>query len=182
MENNPWKSLSTNVLYENRWIRVTEHQVINPAGRPGIYGVVHFKHVAIGIVPWEDGYIWLVGQFRFPLDRYSWEIPEGGGPHDQDRLESAKRELKEETGMTADEWEVIVRMDLSNSVSDEEAIVYLAKGLHPGTSQPEETEQLSARRVSVDEAFDMVERGEIRDAITVAAIYKIMLLRTTGRL
>ncbi|HEY2382184.1 MAG TPA: NUDIX hydrolase [Terriglobia bacterium] len=180
METNPWKSLSSDVVYENRWIRVTEHQVINPAGSPGIYGVVHFKHLAVGVVPWEDGYIWLVGQFRLPLERYSWEIPEGGGSRGQDPLESAKRELKEETGMTADDWEIIVRMDLSNSVSDEEAIVYLAKGLQHGTSQPDETEQLSVRKVSLDEAFEMVENGEIRDAITVAAVYKMVLLRTTG--
>src|SRR5947208_16520552 len=119
MESNPWKSLSDKVQYENSWIRVTEHQVVNPAGRQGIYGVVHFKHLALGIVPWEDGHIWLVGQFRFPLGRYSWEIPEGGGLLDVEPLESAKRELKEETGMTADHWEMIVRMDLSNAVSDE---------------------------------------------------------------
>src|ERR1700757_643102 len=116
MEDNPWKSLSAKVHYENRWIRVVEHQVVNPSGGHGIYGVVHFKHIAVGIVPWEDGYIWLVGQYRFPLDRYSWEIPEGGGLLSEDPLATAQRELKEETGMTAEHWEIIVKMDLSNSV------------------------------------------------------------------
>jgi ADP-ribose pyrophosphatase len=181
METNPWKSLSAKVQYENRWIRVTEHQVINPSGGHGIYGVVHFKHLAIGIVPWEDGYIWLVGQFRFPIGRYSWEIPEGGGSRDEDALASAQRELKEETGITADHWEVIVKMDLSNSVSDEEAIVYLARGLHSGKAQPEETERLAVKKVTLDEAFGMVERGEILDSITVAAIYKMMLLKARPR-
>jgi 8-oxo-dGTP pyrophosphatase MutT (NUDIX family) len=177
MESNPWKSLSQKVQYENRWIRVTEHQVINPSGGPGIYGVVHFKHLAIGIVPLEeDGHIWLVGQFRFPLDRYSWEIPEGGGLLHDDPLASAQRELKEETGMTADHWEVILRMDLSNAVSDEEAIIFLARGLHHGRSNPEETEQLAVKKVSLDEAFQMVERAEIRDAMSVAAIYKMKLM------
>jgi 8-oxo-dGTP pyrophosphatase MutT (NUDIX family) len=177
METNPWKSLSTKVHYENRWIRVTEHEVINPSGGHGIYGVVHFKHLAVGIVPWENGYIWLVGQFRFPLGRYSWEIPEGGGSHGEDALAAAQRELKEETGMTADHWEVIVKMDLSNSVSDEEGIVYLARNLHSGKAQPEETERLTVRKVTLDEAFGMVERGEILDSLTVAAIYKMMLLK-----
>jgi 8-oxo-dGTP pyrophosphatase MutT (NUDIX family) len=177
MEANPWKSLSTKVAYENSWIRVTEHQVINPSGGQGIYGVVHFKHRAIGILPWDDGYIWMVGQFRFPLSRYSWEIPEGGGHLDEDGLAAAQRELKEETGLTADHWEVLLKMDLSNAVSDEEGIVYLAQGLHPGESQPEETEQLAVKKVRLDEAYEMVERGEIRDSLTVAAIYKMMLLK-----
>jgi ADP-ribose pyrophosphatase len=176
METNPWKSLAAQVKYDNKWIRVTEHQVINPSGREGIYGVVHFKHVAIGVVPWEDRCIWLVGQYRFPLERYSWEIPEGGGLPDEDPLAAAKRELMEETGITADQWEPIVRMDLSNSVSDEEAVIYLARGLHFGMSQPEETERLAVRKVTLDEAFAMVERGEIRDAMSVAAIYKMMLI------
>jgi 8-oxo-dGTP pyrophosphatase MutT (NUDIX family) len=178
MESNPWRSLSQKVQYDNRWIRVTEHQVINPSGGPGIYGVVHYKHLAIGIVPLdEDGHIWLVGQFRFPLDRYSWEIPEGGGVLHDDPLLSAQRELKEETGMTADHWELILRMDLSNAVSDEEAIIFLARGLHHGPSNPEETEQLAVKKVTLDEAFQMVEGAEIRDAMSVAAIYKMMLMR-----
>lgn len=176
MESNPWKSLSSQIKYDNKWIRVTEHQVINPSGRQGIYGVVHFKHVAIGIVPFEDGLIWLVGQYRFPLDRYSWEIPEGGALPDENPLAAARRELMEETGISADQWEPIVRMDLSNSVSDEEAIIYLAKGLHFGKSQPEETERLAVKQVTLKEAFAMVERGDIRDAMSVAAIFKMMLM------
>jgi 8-oxo-dGTP pyrophosphatase MutT (NUDIX family) len=182
MEPNPWKSLSAKVQYENRWIRVIEHQVINPSGGEGIYGVVQFKHLAVGIVPLENGDIWLVGQYRFPLGRYSWEIPEGGGGRTEDPLATAQRELREETGMTADHWEVIVKMDLSNSVSDEEGIIYLARGLHTGQAEPEETELLALRRVPLEEAFAMVEREEIRDSLSVAAIYKMMLLKAQQKL
>ncbi|MEM6723516.1 MAG: NUDIX hydrolase, partial [Bacteroidota bacterium] len=102
---NPWTKLSEALQYDNPWIRITEHQVLNPNGNPGIYGVVHFKNVAIGIVPLDEEYnTWLVGQYRYTLEQYSWEIPEGGGPLGTDPLKSAKRELLEETGITAKEW------------------------------------------------------------------------------
>ena len=150
---NPWKTLTKTPIYENPWISVTEHQVLNPAGNPGIYGVVHFQNNAVGVVPYENGYIWLVGQFRYPLNRYSWEIPEGGGPMHIATLEAAKRELKEETGMTAAQYEKIVEMHLSNSVSDEYAIVYLATNLTHGDAEPEETEELHVRKVSLAEVY-----------------------------
>ena len=172
---NPWKINSAKQVYDNPWISVTENQVTNPSGNPGIYGVVHFKNLAIGVVPYEDGMIWLVGQWRFPHEAYSWEIPEGGGPLTIDPLETAKRELKEETGMTASHYEKIIEMDLSNSVSDERAIIYLATGLTHGESEPEETEALTIQKVSLKDAFLRIEKGEIRDSLTVAAIYKLML-------
>lgn len=181
-EENPWKINASDQKYDNPWIRVTENQVTNPSGKPGIYGVVHFKNLAIGIVPYQNGMIWLVGQWRFPLDTYSWEIPEGGGQPDTDPMESAKRELKEETGITAKKFEKIVEMDLSNSVSDEKAIIFLATQLEAGESSPEETEQLSIRKVTLEEAYSMVEKNEIRDSLTVAAIYKMMLLKFAGKL
>src|SRR5687768_9612123 len=118
---NPWTTLSGEVKYDNRWISVTEYQVINPAGGKGIYGKVHFKNKAIGVVALDgDGNIFLVGQFRYALNEYSWEIPEGGGPLGEEPLDSAKRELKEETGMVANKWTLINRMHTSNSVTDEE--------------------------------------------------------------
>lgn len=179
---NPWTILSSKTVYDNPWIRLTEHQVLNPSGKPGIYGVVHFHNLAIGVVPYENGKIWMVGQYRFPLEAYSWEIPEGGGKIGIDPLDSAKRELQEETGLTAERYEVLLEMDLSNSVSDERAIVYLATGLHHGEASPEETEELHIRQMTLAEAYDLVERREIRDSLTVAAIYKMRILELEGRI
>jgi 8-oxo-dGTP pyrophosphatase MutT (NUDIX family) len=181
LENNPWRTLSSTPVYDNPWISVTEHRVIKPSGGEGIYGVVHFKNRAIGVLPLDgEGYTWLVGQYRYTLNRYSWEIPEGGGRLDEEPLAAAKRELKEETGIEADEWREILRMHLSNSVTDELAIVYLARGLRKGTAQPEDTEQLQVRRVPFEEAYRMVCAGEITDAITVAAILRVKLMRQQG--
>jgi len=179
---NPWTIKSSQPIYDNPWIKVTEHEVLNPAGGEGIYGVVHFKNLAIGVVPYQDGMIWMVGQYRFPLEAYSWEIPEGGGPRGEDPLDAAKRELKEETGLEAAHYVALYEMDLSNSVSDERAIVYLATGLSEGAAEPEDTEELQVKQVSLDEAYDMVIRGEIRDSLTVTAIFKLKLMQVNGEL
>ena len=179
---NPWQTLSAQAIYENNWIQVTEFQVLNPAGKPGIYGVVHFKNFAIGIVPYKDGYIWLVGQYRYPLERYSWEIIEGGGNTEISPVESAARELKEEIGMTAETYTPLLEMHLSNSVSDEWGIVYLATGLTDGEAEPEETEELQIRKVTLEQAYQEVENGEITDSLSVAAIYKLMLMKMQGKL
>jgi ADP-ribose pyrophosphatase len=169
----PWTTLSSETKYENDWITVTQHEVLNAAKSPGIYGTIHFKNIAIGIVPVDkNGFTWLVGQYRFPLKRYSWEIPEGGGNHDVPSLESAKRELKEETGLEAGHWEQILELHLSNSVTDERAVVFLATDLTEGASSPEECEILSIRKISLIDAVQLVEKGEITDAISVAAILK----------
>lgn len=171
---NPWKTLDSKEIYNNPWIKLTEHQVINPSGGKGIYGVVSFKNYAIGIVPVdEDGNIWLVGQYRYATNNYSWELPEGGGPLTIEPLESAKRELLEETGLKANKWTLIQELHLSNSVSDEKAFVYLAQGLTQHEAEPEETEQLSIKKIHFEDAFKMVMSGEITDSITVAAILKV---------
>jgi 8-oxo-dGTP pyrophosphatase MutT (NUDIX family) len=180
---NPWQIQSSAVQYSNPWIEVTEHGVINPAGKPGIYGTVHFKNIATGVVVLDDEqHTWLVGQYRFPLQQYSWEIPEGGSPEGTDPLDSAKRELLEETGLTAGNWQCILHMHLSNSVSDEEAFVYLARELRQQAADPEETEQLLVKRLPFSTVCDMVESGEITDAISVAAILKTRLLLSSGQL
>ena len=180
---NPWTIKAERPVYDNKWIKVTEYDVLNPAGGKGIYGTVHFKNLAIGVLPLdEEGYTWLVGQYRFPLDAYSWEIPEGGGDPALPPIESARRELKEETGLVASEWTLIQEMHLSNSVCDERALIFMARGLRQEEAMPEETEQLVVRRVSFDEAFEMVERGEITDSMSVAGILKVKFLLMSGGL
>lgn len=178
---NPWQTLSSEEKYNNNWIKVTEHQVINPSGGKGIYGEVHFKNIAIGVLPLdEEQNTWLVGQFRFPLKAYSWEIPEGGGPLGSDPELSAKRELVEETGLVTNKLTEIQRMHLSNSVSDELAIIYLAQDLTQGDAEPEETEELQVIKVPFAKAYQMVMDGEITDSMSVAAILKVQLLLQKG--
>ena len=182
-EENPWQTVSEKEIYDNPWISLTEYKVINPSGNPGIYGKVHFKGFAIGIVPLDDAMnIYLVGQYRFPLKQYSWEIPEGGGAFDVDPLDSAKRELLEETGLKAIRWTELQRMHLSNSVSDELSIIYLAQDLQQFEAEPEDTEQLIIKKVSFNEAYRMVHEGEITDSVSVAAILKIRLMQLEGSL
>jgi len=174
---NPWTVLSQATAYENEWIRVDHHEVLSPSGGPGVYGTVHFKNLATGVVPIdENGNVILVGQYRFPLRAYSWEIPEGGGAHSVSALASAQRELREECGLAAKNWKEILGMDLSNSVSDERATAFLAWDLSEAPSQPDETELLQVARVPFWDAIDRVKRGEIRDAISVAALVRVALM------
>lgn len=182
-DRNPWTLLRRRKVYENPWILVEEHQVLNPKGGPGIYGVVRFKNRAIGIVALDDGNrLWLVGQYRYPLERYSWELPEGGGPLSEDPLQAAQRELQEETGLKAQRWKELLRMHLSNSVSDELAIVYLARGLSQHEAFPEDTEELLRRQVDLLDAYRMVCEGLITDSISVAAILKLRIMQQEGTL
>ena len=180
---NPWKVLGEKKVYENPWVAVTEYDVLNPSGGKGIYGKVHFKSIAIGILPLDDSLnTWIVGQYRFPLNQYSWEIPEGGGKFDVDPLESARRELLEETGLVAAEWSTLMEIHTSNSVTDEYGIVYLARQLQQKEPEPEETEQLQVKKISFEEAYQMVEKGKITDSISVAAILKVKLMIADGRI
>lgn len=183
MEKSPWVIQSQKAIYTNPWISVTEYAVLNPSGNPGIYGKVHFKNTAVGIVAMDDHRnIFLVGQYRFATDSYSWEIPEGGEPVSSDPLDGAKRELAEETGLYADNWQVLLTMHLSNSVSDEKAIVYLATGLMQHLSSPEDTEQLVVKKLPLEEACQLIEAGVITDSMSVAALIKIKLLFAEGKL
>lgn len=183
MDRGPWKIVSTKEHYDNPWVNVVEHQVINPAGNPGIYSVVHFKNLAICVLPLDDQCnTWIVGQYRFPLAEYSWEIPEGGGPLNIDPLESAKRELLEECGIIAQQWIKIAEAHLSNSGTDERALIYVAKNLSFHTAQPEETEVLQVKKIPFDELFKMVMNGEITDAPTIIAVLKAKLLIENGEI
>jgi 8-oxo-dGTP pyrophosphatase MutT (NUDIX family) len=172
---NPWERVSTRVVYENPWIRVREDEVVRPDGLPGIYGVVHFKNIAVGVLAVEEGMLYLVGQYRYPLERYSWEIPEGGSAEGEDPLQTARRELAEETGLRASRWTKMGEAHLSNSVSDELAVWFLAEELEQGESCHEGTEKLQVRRVSLKEALRMVNSGEITDALSVLAIQQLLL-------
>ncbi|GAB3507000.1 NUDIX hydrolase [Emticicia fontis] len=175
---NPWTILDREVKYENNWIKVVHQNVLNPNGGKGIYGTVEFKNIAIGIIPIDkEGNTWLVGQYRFPIEEYSWEIPEGGSPEGEDILETAKRELLEETGLIAQKWTMISRLHTSNSVCKEEAFIFLAEDLTQRESQPEETEQLQIRMVPIKEAYQMVMADKITDSMSVAGLLKTMILR-----
>ena len=176
---NPWTTHASQAKYDNAWINVTEFNVTNPAGKPGIYGKVHYKNKAIGIIPIDkEDNTWLVGQWRYPLNEWSWEIPEGGGPIEGDVLEAARRELQEETGITAEKWTMIQRTHLSNSVSDEEGFIFLAEELKEGSHDREETEaDMIVKKVPFNEALKMVLDGSITDSLTVMGILKVAYLR-----
>lgn len=176
-EADPWITHQKREVYSNPWISVSESRVTTPTGTPGIYGVVHYKNRAVGVIPIDDeNHTWLVGQYRYPTDTYEWEIPEGGAPFEESLEECAHRELREETGLSAEHLELLIGdLQLSNSVSDERAHLYVARGLTRGEAEPEATEQIRVRRLPLSEAFAMVDRGEIKDAMTVLALQCLRL-------
>jgi 8-oxo-dGTP pyrophosphatase MutT (NUDIX family) len=166
-----WKKLSSRVIWQNDWMSVLEDEVINPGGGRNLYGWVHFKNRAVAIVPIDDqGNTWLVGQQRYTLGEWSWELPMGGAPAGEDPLDAARRELREETGLTAADWSELMRLHTSNSITDECGIVYVARQLTEGEPDFEETEDLEIRKLPLADAVAMVRRGEITDAISVAAL------------
>jgi 8-oxo-dGTP pyrophosphatase MutT (NUDIX family) len=173
-ETNPWTDVSSEIKYDNPWIQVTHHQVITPTGTNGIYGKVHFKNIAIGIIPVdEEGNTWLVGQYRFVLDEYSWEIPEGGGLIGKNPLESAKKELAEEVGLAAEHWEQIACFNTSNSVTDEISYIYLATGLSKAFAEQDDTEVLKVKKIPLEAAFEMAYEGKFRDSLTLIGLMKL---------
>jgi 8-oxo-dGTP pyrophosphatase MutT (NUDIX family) len=175
---NPWQTLSVRKVYGNAWIELWEERCLDPSGKPALYGKVSFRSKAVGIIPLADnGDTWLVGQHRYCLNAYSWEIPMGGSPHHLPVLESARRELKEETGLTARRWEQILFLHTSNSVTDEEAYVFTAEALEQGEPEFESTENIAIRRLPAREAVAMAMAGEITDAISVAGLLKLAALR-----
>jgi len=175
---NPWQILDTQVPYENNWIQIQHHNVLNPAGKPGVYGQVNFKNIAIGIIPVDqEGFTWLVGQYRFPLNEYSWEIPEGGCPLGENWLEAAKRELLEETGLLAKKWTLLSKIHTSNSVCNEVGYIFLAEDLTQSEACPEETEELQLRRIPLRDAVELAMNNQITDSLSVAGLLKVARLK-----
>ncbi len=171
---NPWKFLSRRPIYENPWLRLDEDEVINPGGGKNLYGAIRFKTQAIGIIPIDEaGNTWLVGQYRYVPDEYSWEIPMGGSPRDEEILQTAQRELKEETGLTAKRWTRLMRLHTSNSVTDEEGFVFVAQELTEGETEFEETEDITLKKLPLTAAVQMVMNGAITDAISVAGLLRV---------
>jgi 8-oxo-dGTP pyrophosphatase MutT (NUDIX family) len=172
---NPWTTLSGELKYDNKWISVTEFQVLNPAGGKGIYGKVHFKNKAVGIIALDrELNTWLVGQYRYTLNEWSWEIPEGGSPIESSALDSAKRELQEETGLTAKKWTELMRLHTSNSVTDEEGFIFIAEDLEEGERSLEETEAgLKVWKLPFRDALGLVMDGKITDSLSVMGILKV---------
>lgn len=165
----PWTVRAERRVFENPWIAIIDHDIAHPDGSPGEYGVVRFKNRAVGVLPVAaDGMVTLVGQHRFPLDAYSWELPEGGGPLNEDPVKAAKRELAEETGLVARSWSPLISFDISNSVTDETSRCFLAWDLEPGASAPEPSEALTVKSVSFAELLEMVMTGGVSDSLTIA--------------
>ncbi|MEE2567070.1 NUDIX hydrolase [Hyphobacterium marinum] len=179
----PWQVLETRLAYENPWMRVVDHDVIRPDGKPGRYGVMVPANYAIIVLPvHDDGTITLVGQHRFATDRYEWELPEGGGPKTDTPLDSAQRELREETGLTATHWKETFRADLSNSITDETGFGFIAWGLTEGEPDPDGTEILATQRLAFLEAVARAAKGEYRDMPTVAMLMLTHYMAVSGQL
>jgi 8-oxo-dGTP pyrophosphatase MutT (NUDIX family) len=180
-EVNPWKTLSQRTVYDNPWIRVEDHRVLTPAGSLGQYGKVCFKNQAVAIMALDpDSAVYLVGQYRYTLGAYSWELPKGGAPLSEDPLVAAQRELEEETGLIATRWRLLMQMHISNSVTDEVGSMYLAQGLTQGASHPEETEQLAILVLPFAQTLEWVRDGKITDALSIAAILRFASDRSSG--
>ena len=180
-EHGPWKTKNTKTAYESPWIRVDHSEVINPGGGNGTYSTVHFKNLAIGIIALDkDMNTWIVGQYRYPLHSYTWEIPEGGGAINEPPLTSAKRELLEEVGLKAKKWDLIQEMMLSNSATDEVAYIYLARDLEQFDPEPEEDEEIEIKKLRFDELYQMILDGEILDSLSVAAGLRLKLMIDNG--
>ncbi len=178
-----WQSVTSDTVFQNPWIRVESHDVIAPTGRPAHYGLVKFANRAIAVLPLhDDGTVSLVGQARFAIDAYSWELPEGGGPLDEDPHDAAIRELREETGLVAADLREILSFDMSNSVTDEVAICFLATGLSQSDRAPDETEVFDYARVPFKILLDAVIKGQVRDGLTVVSVLRVHHMAVTGEL
>lgn len=178
-----WTPRHVRTVHDSPWIALELSEPIAPTGHEAKYGVVRFKNRAVGVLPLhEDGTVTMVGQMRYALDAYSWEMPEGGVPFDEDLSDGARRELREEVGLEAATLTEILRMDLSNSVCDEEAVCYLATGLTPAQTAPDETESLEIARLPFKDVLNAVINGQVRDSLTVATVLRVHHMAVSGAL
>ena len=175
--NGPWMRRSRRVAYENPWVTIWHDEVDRPDGSPGIYGVVHFAAAAVGVVVLDGDRVLLVGQHRYALEAYSWEIPEGGVPAGESPLEGARRELHEETGVEATDWRELLRFHLSNSITDEAGVLFVARADRHGDAHPDPTEELAIDWVPFEEALAMIADGRITDAMSIMALQQVALER-----
>ena len=175
---NRWQTISSKIVYDNPWIEVQEDQVINPSGNPGIYGKVKFKNIAVAIIPVDhQGHTWVVGQHRYTLNEYSWELPMGGVPFNEDPVKGAQRELLEETGISATKWTELLRLHTSNSVTDELGYTFIAEDLTMGVPQFDETEDLQIKKFPIQKVLDMAMKGLITDGLSIASLFKFARVR-----
>lgn len=170
---NPWKTIRSTRVYSNSWMSVREDDVIRPDGREGIYGVVETRAASGVVVLTPERDVYLVGQYRYPTEMYSWEIVQGGADEGEDPLTACKRELREETGLIAQQWNQLGgEVHLSNCISSERGYLYIAEDLSETEASPEGTEVLQVKTVTFEEALDMVESGAIADAMSIIGIYQ----------
>jgi len=180
-DDNPWRRLNSKRIYDNPWITVYHDEVTTPGGSDGIYGRVLYKNLAVGVIPLDDNYnTWIVGQYRYTLEAYSWEIPEGGCLLSSSPLAAAQRELREETGLSANKWTEIMKLHTSNSVCNEKAILYLAQDLIIGKAHPEDSEDLVVRKLPFSDLVALVHDGTVTDAISVSAVLKLDYMIKNG--
>ena len=178
-----WQKVKMETVFQNPWITIESHDVIAPTGRPAHYGLVRFNNRAVGVLPlYDDGTVPLVGQARFAIGSYSWEMPEGGVPFGEDPLDGARRELREETGLIAENWQEILQFDMSNSVTDEVAVCYLATGLSEAETEPDDTEAFAYARVPFRDLLEAVKNQQVRDALTVVSVLRVYHMAMTGEL
>jgi 8-oxo-dGTP pyrophosphatase MutT (NUDIX family) len=179
----PWQDLGHEVVHQTPWMKITEHQAVAPTGREASYGVLRFQNIATGVLPIHpDGTVTLVGQSRFARANYSWEMPEGGAPFGEDPLTGVKRELAEEAGLAAASWQLALRMEMSNSITDEIGFTWIAWDLTPVPVDPDPTEVIAIVRVPFTQLLHEIERGAILDALTIATAYRAYHMAREGLL